>query len=174
MTSAWPILGGRFSRRSVMPVWLRIDQARTSPRVADCVVAAIGPCTQVLGNAGLLTGRPAWPAIRERSASGHQHQRGLRVRTGHERCHPVACVAAGHRWTAVPPSAHAGSCRQRIIVPPDWPLLLWSGLLIAVRRSRRSQTPYPSALTDIRLARTVALSAGLAARPGSVRSADER
>lgn len=153
MTSAWPVQDARFSRWSVMHAWLRFDHARASARAADCVVAAIRPCTQVPGNDGFLAVRPAWSAIRERAASGHQHQRGLRMRTGHERRHPVARVAAGHRWTAVPPSARAGSCRQRIIVPPDWPLLPWSGLLIAAKRSPRSETPYPSALTDIRLAR---------------------
>src|SRR5215469_3836949 len=83
------------------------DHARTSAGAADRVIATIRPCPQGPGNARFLSG-PRGRRSGSGAASGQQHQRGLRVPTGHEHRHLVARVAAGRQWTAVPPSAHAG------------------------------------------------------------------
>ena len=109
------------------------------------------PWPQVLGER-TLPGRPDPRGRRSGSgaASGHQYQRGLRGRTGYERRRLVARVAANRQWTAVPSSAHAGSLQRgssfhligHICRDLDRPS--------RSRRSPESETPCPSALTDIR------------------------
>ena len=98
-------------------------------------------------NARTLTGRPPGQQAGSGAAGGHQCQRGLRVCAGRECRRLVARVAAGRRWTAVPPSGHAGSCREGSSFHVIGHICRGPDCSARSRAFARVGDPYPSALT---------------------------
>jgi hypothetical protein len=108
-TSAWSVTEARLTREGGMHSSITRGEAREA---ASYVSANNSALYAGSWNARTLTGRPTWSASRKRRGWRAPIPAGLRVRAGRERRRLVARVAAGRRRTAVPPSGHAGSCRE--------------------------------------------------------------
>jgi len=152
-----------------------LDHPRTSTWAAGCVIAAIRPWPQVLGERTLLDGPTR--VVGDQgvgAASGHQHQRGPPGANG-IRAPPPGCTrSCGPSVDCSPAISSRRFLAERILVPSDWPLLPWSGPPIAVKAFRPGQRPLPISANGHPLSATGRNCRCCPAQPGSAQSADER
>src|SRR5579859_5574987 len=151
--------------RRARPVTLH--HPRPGARTANRVIAPFGLGRRFLGTHATWPAGPRGRRSGSGAASEHPHQRGLGGRTRHERRRLVASVAAGRQWTAVRRQFTPVPCRRESSFHLTGHLRRGPDRSSRSRRSPGSETPCPSPLTDIRLARNGRLSA--ASRPSQAR-----